>query len=93
MITIHSRQSLQAQTYDSRRRNIAEEIFRTMEMAYDVPDVMESERLCDIGFTGDRLARLGKSMEARFPFFPSPDVATVSTVGDLINLITRKVGA
>ena len=91
-ITIHTRRDLSHLTLESRAANITESLWRILDLAYDVQDAHTSDRLCDLGFRDDRLDRLGRSVQERFPFFPYADIRRAITISDLVRLISERVG-
>jgi hypothetical protein len=99
LTTTHTREVLQAQSLESRDRNILLDLLRQIDMNYlpadHAGDAAPDERLCDLGIAGTTLDRFALTLASLFPFLRSPMdlIEKAVTVGDLATLISSKVGA
>lgn len=93
-ISIQTRAVLRDQDYESRLRNVREELIKQLEMQdWKIQRADDSDRLADLGLVGTSSSRLARIIEQHFPFISDGQaiVDKAHTVKDLVNLILEKV--
>jgi hypothetical protein len=94
-VSVQTRATLLEQTQESRLRNIEGELFRQLDMQFDIEHPDPADRIADLGLAGTVADRFALTIGRVFPFVQRPMdlIERATTLRDLVYLINDKVGA